>query len=109
MLFVIYLWHFNVDINSVKDGSGDPFLIFGNDSRRTPTGFCESQAFHMSRDTQNQHLFSLASEVYEMDFRVFLSKASNTVPCHGFDLSLLKFLDSCCDQANKSIDYPCVL
>jgi hypothetical protein len=28
-----------IDVNSVKDGSGNPFLILGNDSRRIRTGF----------------------------------------------------------------------
>jgi hypothetical protein len=38
-LFVIYSGHFNIDVNSVQDGTGNQLLIFGNDSRRTGTGF----------------------------------------------------------------------
>jgi hypothetical protein len=42
-LLIIYSWHFDVNINSVRKGTRDPLLIFGNDSRCTRIGFCVSE------------------------------------------------------------------
>jgi len=38
-LFIIHARDFDVNINAVKKWTGDTFLIFGNDSRSTRTGF----------------------------------------------------------------------
>lgn len=37
--FIVYTWDFNVNVYVVKDGTGDAFLVFGNDSRGTSAGF----------------------------------------------------------------------
>jgi len=36
------VWDFDANINAINQWTGDSFLIFGNDNRRTPTGFCGS-------------------------------------------------------------------
>ena len=36
--FVIYSGDFDVNIDAVKDGTGDALLVFGHHSRRTGTG-----------------------------------------------------------------------
>jgi hypothetical protein len=38
-LLVVHARDFDVDINSVKDGTRDTLLVFGNDNRGTRTGF----------------------------------------------------------------------
>jgi len=32
--------NFHVNIDAIEHRVGDAFLVFGNDSRSTPTGFC---------------------------------------------------------------------
>jgi hypothetical protein len=41
-LFIINSWNFDVNVNTIQQRTRNALLIFGNDSRRTPTGFCGS-------------------------------------------------------------------
>ena len=38
-LFIIHTRHFDMNIDPIQHGTGNALLVFGNDNRRTPTGF----------------------------------------------------------------------
>lgn len=48
---VIHTWHFDVNINTVEDGSGDVFLIFGYDGGCRYRLFVSRSRSHRGRDS----------------------------------------------------------